>query len=362
MKKRLLMIMVALLAIFVVGCGTGDADYVDDEYYEEDYDEEYYDDEDYDEDYDEEDFDDEEYYGGDTNEEALDSYIRSEEGLKEVSELFEKYELGKYVPLTGGDWFDLDLAEQDGVLESFYAFAQELGIETVDDEKAIKESLAFHLDKESPSEESLYGIFMNLVLTKYEKIQAFMFYDINNYQKLLAEGVVAKIPQEIIEITNSFAVNKYVNTPNITLGHDEISVQLTEADKNEPEIMQMGSLTAPNEEFIDQVYEAQNGIFEDFYVGDVDLLPILEEIGAITAAGKMEFKQLEVLHTIFDVEKIILLSKDEQDELSIAVLNFDKQAETYVWDEEVYYGTGYTCFTTEGDFCYMDEEGSLNYL
>lgn len=349
MKKRLMLLVVTLLAFSIVGCGVGaaDSDYDEEEYYEEDYD-----------------YEEDEEYEEDSSEDAGEviAFIRSGDGVKKVYELFTKYKLTNYFDLNSTDWFAMDTDQQEECIDKFYAFAADLDIGTEEGSEEIDEYLAFYFDEDYPSEESIYQVCMGLSLMYYEDLNADMFYDIYSYEKLVEAGEVVPIPQEMMAYTTSFAVQAYVDTTNICLGRNEISVQLTSAVKSEPDMMQMGSITTPLGGFMDQGYSGNNGIFNEFYIGDLDLLPVFEKLGAVSSEGNMLFTQLEVAHKGFEVEKIALLSKDENEKISIAVLIYDEDSNSYVWDGEVYYGKDYVCFTTDGEVCYISEAGDLEFL
>ena len=316
---------------------------------------------------DEEYSDDDEEYGDDDDKNSLGEDPFTEELVYEIYSIMESYSFEKYKSIMDAEeiWNSYSDAEKKEVFEDFSSMAKELGLGFSADESKWRENMPENVDYYT----LWASAFLSLSLNDWDsqgKLETFV--GVFNYVKGIEEGKYSPLHPEILGATDSVTVEYYLGSYLLCVGGAHNISQITyKAMTDEGGIYyESGGVTAVegadifSDDHLNYSISGGNGIIESVSFGDTEFVPVLQAIGAIDGDGEMLNDQIQISAiNVFNAPVLYIHTQDESGLITIAAVRYDQSSGNYNWDGAMFATTERSCFTKDGVFCYIDEDGIL---
>lgn len=291
------------------------------------------------------------------------------ERMEEIYSLMIACSYEEYVGMGGREWHALPAAEKTAFIENLLLLADSLGADTSGrDLPAMVDSFdTWHYADE---DEAGYGASLWTTGARMLDIPDFSYYQsVYSYKKALEAGEIAPLPDPLIPLADSFEPQRYVDLYLLCLGGDHQIANITrEWATKESSFMYSGSIDAFEADGFEGSrsfsYSGSDGVLGRMDIGNsTDALPVLAAIGATSADGTLLHDPIDFYAvSLWEAPQLYILSKDESGTVHIAMLSFNRQSDAYEWDGNLYVTNDLCCFSRDGNFCYVDENGTLQTL
>ncbi len=274
-----------------------------------------------------------------------------------VYSVFSEFSYETYDDMTTEQWLELSAEEKQEAYETFAGIHEGLGLSVSPQEEWLS---AMDEDAEFYSERYVSGYAItNMGFEDPETLLA-----LYRYAKGLSEGNYQPVHPEILAAADSLTVEYYSGSYLLCLGGSHSVAHLTRGwTEQESSFMQSGFVRPVGDDSRDYSIGGSEGSFTYADFGEFDLLPVLSGIGAIGESGELLGDQIDICaRSMFDAPRLFVLTRQGDGPVTFAIAEYDADTGEYGWDGEVYMASDRCCFDVEGNFLYMDENGSLQTI
>lgn len=283
----------------------------------------------------------------------------TDERVEEIYAYMQQLQFDRYWSEFREHWLEYSEEERTALLQSAMDFAAAMGIRYTNDMDAAQENAEWYFVT-AETEYCLWSVVCESV--GIQSSDQTYLNSIYFYAKGLADGEYSPLHPEIL----ATATDLSISNQKLCAGSNSNISHISRLDEN-GNFFTTGSVQAVDADGLDGFVDYQISIHEHMFAtaefGDADLLPALQAIGAITDDGMLADTAVQICAVnLFDAKRLFLLFRDEAGTTHITTVTFDEGAQQYVWDESAYTTTETACFNADGDFCYIDESGSLQLI
>lgn len=303
-------------------------------------------------------------YNEDDNESTFLDEAMSAERAKEIyaafAEVYASYEeyLELYDEEATAKWESYDADACTLMYQQFLNIAQKLGLSIKNNESEWIENMNFYT-----SGNLFYRALLSLD-SDNDKHFAYL-QSVYSYQKGLESGKYEPLDDAILAMADNLTIEYYTGSYLLCTGGDHLIQQMTFDWTMEEEYFNAsGSITAVKTDDIFKdisvpyYISGEKGAFNNVEFGYTDFLPIFKSIKAIDDNGRMLSQQINICAVnVFDVQTLFVLSEDHLGIITIAVAEYDKSKDQYVWDKQIYTSRSRCCLNKNNEFYYADVEG-----
>lgn len=106
--------------------------------------------------------------------------------------------------------------------------------------------------------------------------------------------------------------------------------------------------------------EGEDGRMTRSTLGGFDLMNVYAGMGALEADGSLRNNAIQICTYVFSDEvRLFVLTQDEAGVISIAILEYNEGKGSFAWDGQLITTTEQCCFSPDGEFCYIDDTGTM---
>lgn len=301
-------------------------------------------------------------YMGEIDTFSLDDMIITEEFAFEVHAVMQAHSFEDYKNIDAIQWGALNEEKKHQAYEVFFGILLDLGLPVNAEEvawiKAMDEDADFYTDY------LMWGFaFQNMGFTEPEKLNL-----LDKYIQDIKEQKYAPLHPDIFNMADDITIEYNLGQYLLCTGGDHDMAQMTrEWTTEETWFMTTGSITPVanddifEEERVEYSISGENGKMTTASIGEVNLLPVFRGMGALGEDGSMAHEQIQMsAKTTFDAPSLYILSEGTLGKINIAILKYSKDDKKYVWDNKVLVTNYRSCFSKDGAFCYIGENGELH--
>ncbi len=289
--------------------------------------------------------------------------IRTDEFAREVYSAFMDNAIDQYEDIVTEEWLEFSAEEKERVYDSISAMLIQLGFHPVPLNGWIAE-----MDSDADFYSDYYIRSFAIENMGYDDADG--LWALFRYAEGMEEGAHGPLHPEILAAADVITIEYYLDSYLLCIGGTHCVTQMTrEWMAQEPSFMQGGSVTPIDtgdifeNVSIDYIIYGENESFQRADFGDTDLLPVMRGIGAIADDGAMLGQQLQIsARSTFNAPKLFVMTEAEDGLITFAVAVFDEASGIYNWDGEVIRTYERCCFDADGNFLYIDENGSLQTI
>ncbi|MDL2238230.1 hypothetical protein LJC56_10480, partial [Christensenellaceae bacterium OttesenSCG-928-K19] len=254
------------------------------------------------------------------------------------------------------DWAAYSDEERDQAAADILNFARAVNVDIQQDAAGFREEL----DQADISSYCLWSVGCDMLNVPDQDF----YTDVYLYQQAIDMGLITPAPDAVLETADSLLAVGGGYSPLLCLGRNHELHSITMEWATKEDFFAFSSYISPMDDVDQSFYcSGENGVIQELTLGDLDLLPLLAEIGATDASGTIVHDPIHFYAVnMFNAPQVFILSKDESGTVHINVLLYDQASGEYAWDGQTYLTNELCCFSNENVFYYMDESGILQPL
>lgn len=295
---------------------------------------------------------------------SLDDITITEAFARDVHTAMQTHSFENYNSITSEEWKTMGEEERHQVYEAFFGILTDLGFSVPTEESTWIEGM--DEDADFYTDYLIWDLaFQNLGFTGEDQL-----YALNSYIQGVDDGKYTSLHPEIFAAADDITVEYYEDQYLLCVGGNHNIAQLTKSWTTEESwFTQSGSVTpiSTGDVFEDVSFSysvgGSDGRFEEATFGEADLLLILKAIGAVAEDGTMQREQLQIsAKSSFDAPQLFFLTQSDDGSIIFTVATYSEDDAMYVWDGKLFTTTERCCFDKDGNFCYIDNSGTLQTI
>jgi len=290
----------------------------------------------------------------------------TEELIYEIYSIMNSHSFEKYRSVIDGEetWNSYSDAEKTALFETFSSMAKELGLSFSNSESQWRENM----DEDCGYYSLWAGAFISLSINGDVQSRLSNFSSIFNYVRGLEDGKYSPLHPEILAAADSLTVEYYIGSYLLCVGgiHNISQITYKAMTHEEGIYYESGGITAVDgadifsDDHLSYYISGGNGVIESVSFGETEFVPVLRAVGAIDGDGLMLNDQIQISAiSEFNAPVLYVHTQDGNGLITVAAVRYNQNAGAYEWDGEMFNTSERTCFTKDGVFCYIDENGKL---
>lgn len=306
---------------------------------------------------------------GNNNGNSLGKGPFTEESINEIYSIMNSHSFEEYRSIINGEetWNSYDDAAKSALFETFSSMAKELGFSFSNSESEWRDNM----DEDCGYYALWANAFLSLSLNGDGQSKVENYASIFNYVKGIENGKYSPLHPEILAAADNLTVEYYIGSYLLCVGGNHNISQITyKAMTDEGGIYyESGGVTAVDgadifsDDHLSYEISGGNGIIDSVSFGNTEFVPILQAIGAIDGDGLMLNDQIQISAiNVFNAPVLYIHTQDENGLITVAVVRYNQNSGAYEWNGEMFNTSERTCFTKDGIFCYIDDNGTLQHI